>query len=63
MKTKARSGFADRAAFDHAVNTTRDGQIVLIDGVTVRGGVEPGLRFVTAEDGRIVLEELETADA
>ncbi len=49
-------GFADRAAFDHAVNESADGPIVLLDGETVKGGVEPALRFVTVGGGRIELE-------
>ncbi len=55
MKTKS-GCFADRAAFDHAVNESRDGPIVILDGETVKGGTEPSLRFVTVDGGRIELE-------
>lgn len=49
--------FASRADFDAAVNSATDEAIVILDGATVRGGVEPAIRFVTAADGGIELQK------
>lgn len=63
MKTKAATGFAGRVEFDIACNHATGPEIVVLDGVTVRGGVLPEIRFVTRGDGRIVLEEKERVAA
>lgn len=55
MKTKSKTGFANRVEFDLALNAATGPEIVNLDGATVRGGVLPALEFVTVDGGRIVL--------
>jgi len=54
MKTSAHAGFKDRSAFDAALHASTAPEIVILDGVTVRGGVEPAVEFVTTQPGPIV---------